>query len=153
VCKNVHVCIFQNRPKEDPEAKDLELFGLWQTELYIPPPAVDVSILYITVAYCIIFLVNLYFNIYLLVCPAFYSSITPIVSDSNSCMNSFLKEFVSWNLYSWLNGSSSRKFQKIFLKSKEHCWFYWGCLLMIENMHRGELETLAGKLLYAIFFS
>ncbi|XP_053377117.1 DNA repair protein complementing XP-C cells-like [Mercenaria mercenaria] len=30
-----------NRPKEDPEAKDLELFGNWQTEQYIPPPAVD----------------------------------------------------------------------------------------------------------------
>lgn len=33
----------QNKPKDDPEAKDLELFGRWQTELYIPPPAVDVS--------------------------------------------------------------------------------------------------------------
>lgn len=30
-----------NRPKEDPEAKDLEIFGHWQTEVYIPPPAVD----------------------------------------------------------------------------------------------------------------
>ncbi|XP_046556773.1 LOW QUALITY PROTEIN: DNA repair protein complementing XP-C cells-like [Haliotis rubra] len=25
----------------DPDALDLELFGLWQTEIYIPPPAVD----------------------------------------------------------------------------------------------------------------
>ncbi|KAL4226611.1 hypothetical protein ACF0H5_014594 [Mactra antiquata] len=30
-----------NKPKEDPEAKDLEIFGHWQTEVYIPPPAVD----------------------------------------------------------------------------------------------------------------
>ncbi|XP_078339713.1 DNA repair protein complementing XP-C cells-like isoform X2 [Crassostrea virginica] len=30
-----------NKPKLDPEALDLELFGLWQTEVYIPPPAVD----------------------------------------------------------------------------------------------------------------
>ncbi|XP_052284876.1 DNA repair protein complementing XP-C cells homolog isoform X2 [Dreissena polymorpha] len=30
-----------NKPKEDPEANDLELFGKWQTEVYIPPPAVD----------------------------------------------------------------------------------------------------------------
>lgn len=30
-----------NKPKVDPEALDLELFGLWQTEEYIPPPAVD----------------------------------------------------------------------------------------------------------------
>ena len=34
----------QNKPKLDPEALDLELFGLWQTEVYIPPPAVDVCI-------------------------------------------------------------------------------------------------------------
>lgn len=41
---NVSVLIFpQNKPKVDPEALDLELFGLWQTEEYIPPPAVDVS--------------------------------------------------------------------------------------------------------------
>ncbi|XP_071082205.1 DNA repair protein complementing XP-C cells-like [Haliotis cracherodii] len=31
----------QKQPKEDPDALDLELFGLWQTEIYIPPPAVD----------------------------------------------------------------------------------------------------------------
>ncbi|XP_060076866.1 DNA repair protein complementing XP-C cells-like [Ylistrum balloti] len=30
-----------NRPKENPDALDLELFGEWQTEDYIPPPAVD----------------------------------------------------------------------------------------------------------------
>ncbi|WAR25721.1 XPC-like protein [Mya arenaria] len=30
-----------NKPKNDPEAKDLEIFGKWQTEVYIPPPAVD----------------------------------------------------------------------------------------------------------------
>ncbi|XP_061186504.1 DNA repair protein complementing XP-C cells homolog [Saccostrea echinata] len=30
-----------NKPKLDPDALDLEVFGLWQTELYIPPPAVD----------------------------------------------------------------------------------------------------------------
>uniref|UniRef100_K1QQ52 DNA repair protein complementing XP-C cells-like protein n=1 Tax=Magallana gigas TaxID=29159 RepID=K1QQ52_MAGGI len=30
-----------NKPKVDPEALDLELFGMWQTEEYIPPPAVD----------------------------------------------------------------------------------------------------------------
>lgn len=30
-----------NKPKVDPEALDLELFGFWQTEEYIPPPAVD----------------------------------------------------------------------------------------------------------------
>ncbi|XP_033746540.1 DNA repair protein complementing XP-C cells-like [Pecten maximus] len=30
-----------NRPKENPDALDLELFGEWQTEVYIPPPAVD----------------------------------------------------------------------------------------------------------------
>ncbi|KAK3103173.1 hypothetical protein FSP39_017002, partial [Pinctada imbricata] len=30
-----------NRPKENPDALDLELFGLWQTEEYMPPPAVD----------------------------------------------------------------------------------------------------------------
>lgn len=41
---NVSVLIFpQNKPKVDPEALDLELFGFWQTEEYIPPPAVDVS--------------------------------------------------------------------------------------------------------------
>lgn len=41
---NVSVLIFpQNKPKVDPEALDLELFGVWQTEEYIPPPAVDVS--------------------------------------------------------------------------------------------------------------
>ena len=34
----------QNKPKLDPEALDLELFGLWQTEVYIPPPAVDVCV-------------------------------------------------------------------------------------------------------------
>ncbi|KAL3852981.1 hypothetical protein ACJMK2_016578 [Sinanodonta woodiana] len=30
-----------NKPKENPDALDLELFGHWQTEEYIPPPAVD----------------------------------------------------------------------------------------------------------------
>ncbi|XP_069100895.1 DNA repair protein complementing XP-C cells-like [Argopecten irradians] len=30
-----------NKPKENPDALDLELFGEWQTEVYIPPPAVD----------------------------------------------------------------------------------------------------------------
>ncbi|XP_021344042.1 DNA repair protein complementing XP-C cells-like [Mizuhopecten yessoensis] len=30
-----------NKPKENPDALDLELFGHWQTEDYIPPPAVD----------------------------------------------------------------------------------------------------------------
>ncbi|XP_062593298.1 DNA repair protein complementing XP-C cells homolog [Saccostrea cucullata] len=30
-----------NKPKLDPDALDLEVFGLWQTEVYIPPPAVD----------------------------------------------------------------------------------------------------------------
>ncbi|KAK3585967.1 hypothetical protein CHS0354_038511 [Potamilus streckersoni] len=29
------------KPKENPDALDLELFGRWQTEDYIPPPAVD----------------------------------------------------------------------------------------------------------------
>ena len=33
----------QNKPKENPDALDLEVFGRWQTEVYIPPPAVDVS--------------------------------------------------------------------------------------------------------------
>ncbi|XP_048741387.2 DNA repair protein complementing XP-C cells homolog isoform X2 [Ostrea edulis] len=30
-----------NKPKLDPDALDLELFGFWQTDVYIPPPAVD----------------------------------------------------------------------------------------------------------------
>ncbi|XP_055958327.1 DNA repair protein complementing XP-C cells homolog isoform X2 [Patella vulgata] len=30
-----------NKPKENPDALDLELFGEWQTEIYIPPPVVD----------------------------------------------------------------------------------------------------------------
>ncbi|BFZ12856.1 hypothetical protein BsWGS_15896 [Bradybaena similaris] len=30
-----------NKPKEDPDALDLEVFGEWQTEKYIPPPAVN----------------------------------------------------------------------------------------------------------------
>ncbi|CAG5116804.1 unnamed protein product, partial [Candidula unifasciata] len=30
-----------NKPKEDPDALDLQLFGEWQTEKYIPPPAVN----------------------------------------------------------------------------------------------------------------
>ncbi|XP_067684183.1 DNA repair protein complementing XP-C cells-like [Haliotis asinina] len=31
----------QKLTNPDPDALDLELFGLWQTEIYIPPPAVD----------------------------------------------------------------------------------------------------------------
>jgi len=33
----------QNRKKENPDELDLEIFGHWQTEVYIPPPAVNVS--------------------------------------------------------------------------------------------------------------
>lgn len=35
-------CIVQTR-LNNPEELDLELFGYWQTEEYIPPPAVNVS--------------------------------------------------------------------------------------------------------------
>lgn len=34
----------QNRKKENPDELDLEIFGHWQTEVYIPPPAVNVSL-------------------------------------------------------------------------------------------------------------
>lgn len=33
----------QNKPKENPDELDLELFGEWQTEIYVPPPPKDVS--------------------------------------------------------------------------------------------------------------
>lgn len=34
--------MFQRRVSDNPEELDLELFGRWQTEEYIPPPAVNV---------------------------------------------------------------------------------------------------------------
>lgn len=30
-----------NKPKENPDVPDLPIFGKWQTEIYVPPPAVD----------------------------------------------------------------------------------------------------------------
>eukprot|EP00106_Octopus_bimaculoides_P009917 XP_014777359.1 PREDICTED: DNA repair protein complementing XP-C cells homolog [Octopus bimaculoides] len=30
-----------NKPKENPDIPDLEVFGFWQTEVYVPPPAVN----------------------------------------------------------------------------------------------------------------
>lgn len=43
-CTFLNYCIFfKNKPKLDPDALDLELFGFWQTDVYIPPPAVDVG--------------------------------------------------------------------------------------------------------------
>jgi len=35
----------QNKPKEYNDALKLNLYGYWQTEQYVPPPAVNVSMI------------------------------------------------------------------------------------------------------------
>lgn len=36
-------CHQKNKPKDNPDDLDLELYGEWQTDKYIPPPAFNVS--------------------------------------------------------------------------------------------------------------